>query len=249
MSFAPSSLRSRVTTVVLILSLVSPWRARADLFGGDVVVLSGILFESLTQGYTLTQQLLATKAQLEATLNSAKMLSEADFGQVQQLLLQTNQSLQAIQTTVGSVDRQFEALTANRDLSQVRFSEFAAHYGGWLQQINSTVTTARQLQMQVTNVQQANSQSAQSILARSSSADGEVRQLQSILQMLAVMQSQLGSLIQHLDASGRVTSTMAANAAAEKQMAEETRRRRLDGYQERGPRPEVRKGLPEVRMR
>ncbi|TQF13431.1 hypothetical protein FJV41_23870 [Myxococcus llanfairpwllgwyngyllgogerychwyrndrobwllllantysiliogogogochensis] len=249
MNFAPSSLPCRIAAVALILCLVRPGPARADLFGGDVAVLSGLLVETLMQGYTMTQQLLTTKAQLESTLNSAKMLSQGDFGRVQQLLLQTNQSIESIQQTVGSVDRQFEALTANRDLTQVRFSEFAAQYGGWLQQINSTVTAARQLQMKVTQVQQANSESAQAILSRSSTADGEVRQLQSILQMLAVMQNQLGALIQHLDASERVTNTMAANAAAEKQRAEETRRRRLEGYQERGPKPEVRKGLPEVRMR
>lgn len=237
---------SSLLAVVLAVLLAVPPPARADIFGGDVAVLSAILAEDIMQGLTMANQLTTTQAQLRAALDAAKSLNPRDFAQVQGLLYETQSGLQAIDTSVRSVNDQFDQLFRKRDLRNASFSDFQGMYGSWLQQINTTVDTARRLQDHVGTVRRSNT-AAQRILDKSVAGGGEVQQLQSILQMLGVMQQQLGTLIQSMQGAGQVTNTMAANAVVEKQMAEERRRRRTANYRNRGKPVEKLTQLPTAR--
>jgi conjugal transfer/entry exclusion protein len=59
--------------------------------------------------------------------------------------------------------------------------------------------------------------------------------MQSIVQMLALMQSQNTKLIQSLATTGRVLTSSAARTAAERQLSREKKRRHLANYTYRGP--------------
>jgi hypothetical protein len=63
---------------------------------------------------------------------------------------------------------------------------------------------------------------------------GEVRLLQSIAQILGVMQTQLGTMVQLLSTSGRILADMAATTAGADMLTREAKQRRRDGYLNRG---------------
>jgi hypothetical protein len=59
---------------------------------------------------------------------------------------------------------------------------------------------------------------------------GEVRLLQSIAQILGVMQSQMSTIVQLLSTSGRVLADMAAAHAGGDMLTREAKARRREGY-------------------
>jgi conjugal transfer/entry exclusion protein len=81
---------------------------------------------------------------------------------------------------------------------------------------------------------ESNNQAIATILSQSSSANGEVRQLQLINQQLALIHARLGDLVQNIATMGRITANMAASSAGEKLLLREAKVRRRDGYTNRG---------------
>jgi conjugal transfer/entry exclusion protein len=100
-------------------------------------------------------------------------------------------------------------------------------------------------------VVEKNNKSISDILNQSSSANGEVRQLQLINQQLALIHQQLaliharlGDLIQNIATMGRIASNMAASSAGEKLLLREAKLRRRDGYTSRGKPAQTLSRLP-----
>jgi P-type conjugative transfer protein TrbJ len=116
-------------------------------------------------------------------------------------------------------------------------------YGRWQNELQNSAQIAMRAQANAAQLEQ-NARAATSLLQASRSADGEVRQLQTIVQMLSVVQSQLTTLTQTISAAERVNSNMAAAAAGEKLMEREARRRRRTNYTTRGAPVPVYRRLP-----
>jgi type IV secretion system protein TrbJ len=63
---------------------------------------------------------------------------------------------------------------------------------------------------------QAHNAEARQILMQAQSADGEVRQLQAVNEMLSVLANQMGDVTMTMSATGRVTASAAAATQAER---------------------------------
>jgi conjugal transfer/entry exclusion protein len=82
------------------------------------------------------------------------------------------------------------------------------------------------------------------ILRQSQGANGELRQLQLINQSLAKIHDRLGTVVEVLATSQRVTAALAASASGQNLMIRESKQRRLDGYTNRGRPSRVLNRLP-----
>src|SRR5688572_31209689 len=71
--------RTVLAAAPLALATMPPRKARADLFGGDVAVLAGILAEALVQGKTLIDQLTRMKQQIEYAKQTLQQLDPTTF--------------------------------------------------------------------------------------------------------------------------------------------------------------------------
>lgn len=246
---------SAVLAVLLALTVSAPRPARADLFGGDVAVLSAILAEDLLQGITLANQLTQMTQQVKATMQTLKTLDPRSFTGVQDLLqttdtavMQLNSNITGLDMNLGRMQAELQALTAG-DTSGVRFRTFEGRYDAWTRLLKSSADLATRSQSDVSNIQR-NSQAARQILERSQGADGEVRQLQSIVQMLGVMQNQLNELTLTIKAANSTTATMQANAVAEREKTEAERRALHQGYyNSKPPRSTTRLATPPAARR
>lgn len=69
------------------------------------------------------------------------------------------------------------------------------------------------------------------ILQRSSTADGEVRQLQSVNQMLGIVLAQMGDIGMVLATNSRITAQMAAESAKTEEAVAATNRQLLRGME------------------
>jgi hypothetical protein len=223
----------------LAAHLSKPKATRADLWGGDIPILVGILTQAVATVSNLAGMLVNLKQQLDAMNTMLSALDAASFQSVLALIGNTDLSyaeltanIASIGYTLQSVQTQFHALYAS-DYRKLPLSQFDPLYGRWEDEILASAEVAARSQTTLSTLQNNASQAA-TILEKASVASGEVAQLQSIAQMLGVMQSQNNSLLQSLATTGRVLTSSAAKSAAERQLSREKKRRQLANYTSRG---------------
>jgi conjugal transfer/entry exclusion protein len=216
-----------------------PQAARADLWGGDIPILIGILTQAVATVSNLASMLVNLKDQLDAMNTMLSALDAASFQSVLALIGNSDLSyaeltdhIASIGYTLQSVQSQFRSLYAS-DYRKVSFSQFDSLYGRWEDEILASAEVAARSQTTLSTLQ-SNATQAAAILEHSAVASGEVAQLQSIAQMLGVMQSQNNSLLQSLATTGRVLTSSASKSAAERQLSREKKRRQLANYTSRG---------------
>ncbi|RNA64501.1 P-type conjugative transfer protein TrbJ [Prosthecochloris sp. ZM_2] len=175
--------------------------------------------------------------QYEAMLQTLKRLDSQTFLKVKSLLGSQREEMRklfynidSIGFNISQIDAEFSALFPERDdWATIDMAGFKEYYRNWNNELQKSAKTAMKAQASIQRVQDYNNE-MQNILMASDMADGEVRQLQSQNQMLAVMSNQIGDLSGTLVASGRITATMAARAAAQENASLELKKRALDGY-------------------
>lgn len=91
---------------------------------------------------------------------------------------------------------------------------------------------------------QENARLAKNLSTKSASADGEVRQMQVVLEAILLLNSQITTLTQMLSASERLRTTESATEANQRLLGEEMNRRLMQGYTNRGAPPRVRRTRP-----
>ena len=222
---------------VLCISTLS----RADLLGVDVGVLTQILAESILQYERMGEQLIRLGQQLAAAQQMLHPLNEPAFEDVVRLLTDSDQkyrdltgNVHAIAYMLATVDREFQqAFPDDVALARARFSDFDPLYVRWQNEIVAASRVAARAQSSLEDLQ-ANTNAATMILTRARSSDGLLGQMQAAVAMIGVLQGQLNTLIRSMDATGRVTSAMAAASASEKRAARERARRARVGYTHRG---------------
>lgn len=219
--------------------LWSPTVAQADIWGGDVAVLTGILTQSVATVFQLISAIATLKQQLDAMNTMLSKLDSASFDDVLALINSTDFSytqltgdIASIGYTLQSVNAQFRSVYAS-DYTKTSFSQFDSLYGRWQDEILASTQVAARSQATLSTLQ-SNATEAAAILAKSSASDGQVAQMQAIVQMLGLMQSQNNSVLQSLAATGRVLTSAAATSASERQLSREKKRRHLAGYTNRG---------------
>jgi type IV secretion system protein TrbJ len=132
--------------------------------------------------------------------------------QVQALLNQ----VQGIGYSLNGIDRQFGALfPADLDWAELPVERHQDYYIRWSDQLHEASRTAMAGQGVIRNIQAHNAEARQ-ILMQAQSADGEVRQLQAVNEMLSVLANQMGDVTMTMSATGRVTASAAAATQAER---------------------------------
>ena len=235
------------------LSIVpAPKPARADLLGADVAQLAAILAELLSQGLQLASQLEQLQTQVRYTEQTLRQLDPSSLSGLVNTFntLRWNyQSLagqvQTISFTANHVQSDFNRLFP-KDKSawrSVRSSDFDGYYTGWQTEISNSSLVAMSAQTQIDLLKRQNDV-MMDILRQSQGANGELRQLQLINQSLAKIHDRLGTVVEVLATSQRVTAALAASTSGQNLMIRESKQRRLDGYTDRGRPSRVLNRLP-----
>ncbi len=243
-----------VLAVAVVTSLGITRNARAQLatFDGTNLIQNTTtaiktvqqVRELINQGKQLNDQINNQLKQIQSldphTLND--LMNLVDQSRLSYAQLTNN--VDGIKYSLGQVDSSFKsAFPRDRDMKRARYSDFDPMYAGWQGETLAAAQTAYRAQSSLITVED-NAKATKRILDASPGADGEVRQLQLVLQMLGQMTSQLNSVIQTLDTNGRVLASMAAGSASEKIMVRERKSRRIDGYTNPGAPPRKLQKLP-----
>jgi conjugal transfer/entry exclusion protein len=222
-----------------VARLLRPSSARADLFGGDDVILSGILAQAIAEVSTLGSMLTSIMSQLELVRTELSALDPHSFQSLYDLVDDLSlgydaltSGIQSVGYTLASVNARFQKEFPS-NLSKVPFAQFDGLYGQWQNEILAASQVAERAQTTLSRLA-SDAASAHAVLAHSAAAAGEVGQLQSVVQMLGLMQSQNGTLIQTLATTGRVLASTAASSASERQLSREKKKRNLANYTSRG---------------
>jgi P-type conjugative transfer protein TrbJ len=223
-------MRRLLTTTTLVLSLSVPSvSGPAGATGIPVFDAAGFSQSLITATNAVTQvanqarQIQNQISMIRNQVQSLQTLGSARFGalagnlviqaaQVQALLNQ----VQGIGYSLNGIDRQFGALfPGDLDWAELPIEQHQDYYIRWSDQLHEASRTAMAGQGVIRNIQTHNAEARQ-ILMQAHGADGEVRQLQAVNEMLSVLASQLGDVTMTMSATGRVTASAAAATRAER---------------------------------
>jgi P-type conjugative transfer protein TrbJ len=205
--------------------------------------------QTLLNTYTQIDQL---RSQIQNQLQTLASINPTSFSDLKRLLATTQLaysniqgSLTSISYNVGDVNRDFNVIFPKSQSAWrgVPSSDFPSYYDRWNAEVNSSSLAAARAQSSITTLDQ-NNQAIANILTQSNTAPGEVRQLQLVNQQLALIHTELVSLVQNLTTMGRVLSNWAAASVGEKMLGRESKQRRIEGYTNRGKPARVLNTLP-----
>jgi P-type conjugative transfer protein TrbJ len=178
-------------------------------------------------------QQLSSGAQL---LQNAARKLPTSFRSVEDILLGVRTltgDVNAIGYRIETVSRQFHALfpdeAAVHDTDPRDTAELSER---WDREIHMSALAAERSQTTLSRID-TNTRSARDLVQSSSNNDSVVAQLQVLVQMIEVINSDLASLSTTLDATERVNSTLAATQASSREVEKERRRRLLQAYDTR----------------
>lgn len=225
--------------VLLLAGVGAPQTAEADLWGGDL----GLLAQILTQVLAEVAQLASMISELVTMINLMKTeLSALDSGSFWALLsfIQTAQmsynaltgGVQSMAYGIGQVNADFHKLFP-RDTTGTPFAQHDAYYNQWNQEVLAASEIAARQQTVLSTLDDHATQ-ADRVLQQSQNASGEVAQLQTIVQMLRLMETELVTINQSLATTGRVLTDLAAAEASARQLSRTKKQSSLTNYRDRG---------------
>src|SRR5262249_28297547 len=124
--------------------------------------------------------------------------------------------VQAIGYRLSDVNTQFQEVYA-RGFTDVPAEAMGSIVARWQNEILGAAQIAARSQGALSNLAKSTTE-ARAILSRSEASSGQVAQMQSIVQMLGLMQAQNTAVLQSLTTTGRVLATTSAAAASERQL-------------------------------
>lgn len=187
------------------------------------------MLEQLRETANLLTQLESGASQLE---QAARALpgSTRSFDDILLGARRLTGDLNAISYDMNTVTQQFHRVYPDEAAVQKTTpAERATLAQGWDQQTQLAALAAARSQTTLSTID-TNTNSARDILSRSSDQSSAVAQLQALVQMIQVINSDLGNLATTLDATGRVNASLAGTQASSREVAEERRRRQLSNY-------------------
>lgn len=159
----------------------------------------------------------------KSTFDSASANLSAQLSQLTSLL----NGVKGIGYQMNSINQDFSTLfPTNSAWASKSMDDYSHYLNSWSNEIQSASTTAMQSQTVINNIQ-SNNQQIQAILTQAKGDNnGEVAELQSVNQLLGVMENQLGDLTSTLATSSR----LAATATAENQASADESRQIMQDF-------------------
>ena len=199
------------------------------------------------------QQITIMESQLQYQLQSIRSISPTSFSNLLTLLNEGTMTYSMLQGDLATMTYNVKTVSNNfnrlfpksqQQWKNVRYSDFNNYYDSWNAELTASSLAAARAQTAIGNLD-ANNQAIQKILlAANSSSTGEVRQLQLVNQQLALIHTELSSLVQNIATVGRVITDWTAASTGEQMMSRERGRRRLDNYTYRGAPSRVLNSFP-----
>jgi P-type conjugative transfer protein TrbJ len=202
---------------------------------------------------TTANQLQVMEAQLQYQLENLKTTNPASISGLLTLINQTQMTFNMLQGDLNSIGYTANVVNSNfnrlfpknqNQWQSVRYSDFNGYYDNWHAEITTSSQAAIRAQTAVATIDANNAAMQRLLIAANSSSTGEIRQLQIANQELALIHTELASVVQNLTTLGRVMTDMAAAATGEQEMIRERARRRLQNYTYRGPPSNALRSLP-----
>jgi hypothetical protein len=227
-----------VAALLATIGVAPPAKAQVS---SDAALIGQLIVQEQQAVSELQSILQALQSQTQLIVQWAKGQPQGELDTVAGLLqgAETNYTnlignLQTIGYTIGAVNGDYDStFPSATTLQAMPSSQFPAVEGGYQNEILASSEIAARSQSSISDTQQL-TDLAKQILAYTGSTDSEVGQLQLILQMLGVVQSQMTMLVQNLGTTGRAMVDTGAAAASERQISSERKRRNRANYKSRG---------------
>ena len=234
------ALRAVLAAAVLTAALGIAPAARAQV-SSDAGLIAQLIVQEQQAVAQLKSILSTLQGQTQLVLQLLKGQPQGELDLVGGLLqsAQTNYTsllgnLQTIGYTIGAVNGNYSQTFPNtssyQGMPQTGYPDVES---GWQNEVLASSEIAARSQSSISNTEEL-TDLAKQILQLSGSTEGEVGQLQLILQILGVVQSQMTMLVQNLATTGRAMVETGAATASERQLSTERRRRNRLIYTSRG---------------
>jgi P-type conjugative transfer protein TrbJ len=216
--------------------------AHADLFGGDLPILAGILVQTIEQAMTMANVLTQTISQVKMMTTMLETLNAGSFASLVNFINTARYSynsltygVRSMTYTMARIDGEYKQLfPGDEPAPGATVAQHRAQYRAWNQEVVGASQVAARQQTTLAQLDQHAAQT-QNILNQSQSASGVVSQLQLIAQLLGITNAQLIVMNQTLATSSRVLSDMAAAGASERMTSSVSKDDSLAGYTDKGP--------------
>jgi hypothetical protein len=230
---------------------VSASPAQADLFGGDLALLTGILTQSIAQASSLANMVIQTINEVRMLTTLLHQVASGSFPALiafvqnaQATYSMLTAGVQSMTYRMARIDAEYQKLFPSGAPPQgTSVAQHRAQYMAWNQEVVGAGQIASRQQTTLATLDSQASQT-QNILQQSKSASGVVEELQLIAQMIGVTNSELTLLNQTFATTSRVLTDMAATGASERQLSLGKSDDVRSGYTDKGVAVPVPHSLP-----
>jgi hypothetical protein len=215
--------------------------ARADLFGGDIPILVGILTQSVMEVSNLASMVTQIINQVELMTTMLKAIGSGSFSALVQFINTARNSyttltsgVRSMSYTLNRIDSEYQQLfPGDPPPPGSTVAQHTQQYQAWHQEIVGAAQIAARQQTDLATLD-AHAQQTQGILQQSQAEDGIVGQLQLLVQMVGITNAQLLLINQTLSTTGRVLTDMAAASASGEQLSLSKKGDHRAGYTDKG---------------
>jgi P-type conjugative transfer protein TrbJ len=225
--------------------------ARADLFGGDIAILTAILTQAISTASSLTNMVIQIANELKMMTTMLHQVASGSFPALVSFIQNAQSTYNTLTAGVQSmtyrlarIDTEYQKLFPSGSPPQgTTVAQHRAQYVAWNDEVVGAAQIASRQQTTLSTLDTEASQTQQ-VLQQSKSATGEVEVLQLITQMIGITNSELTLLNQTFATTSRVLTDMAASSASERQLSMGKSDDVRAGYTERGMTVAVPHSLP-----
>jgi conjugal transfer/entry exclusion protein len=215
--------------------------ARADLWGGDLPLLAGILVQAVMEVTNLASMLTQIINEVQMMTTMLKAVESGSFSALVQFIGAARSSyttltagVQSMSYSLGKIDSEYQQLfPQNPPAAGSTVAGHTQQLQAWHAEVVGAAQIAARQQSDLSTLDD-HAQQTQSILQQSPGTDGIVGQLQLITQMIGISNAQLGLINQTLSTTGRVLTDLAATSASEGQLSIAKKSDHRAGYTDKG---------------
>jgi hypothetical protein len=237
--------------LVSMIGATAVWTrpARADFWGGDLPLLTGILTEAIAEVSNLSTMVTQILEEVRLTRMLASGLDSGAFSSLSTFLHATEitastltSGIRSMSYSLDRIDGEFQRLFPS-DIRATTFAQQGAYYASWNQEILAASRIASRQQTAIEGLADSSAKVGD-LVQRSQNSSGEIAQLQLVVQMLSIMHAQLVTMSQTLATTGRILSDMGAASASSSQLSQTKKETSLSNYTARGDPVRVPTRLP-----